>query len=559
MAAGPRVPARLRMGGLRARAMRLLARARASRLGRAVTRFGERGGTVLAGGVAYAAVFSLFATLTIAFTVGLALLGRDAALREAFLEQLAAWLPGLVGEGGLLDPEDLRLTVGPGVAGVVAAGALVWSASAFMGALGAGLRAMLDESTPRGRPVPPVVRTWLGFLGVGLGLVLSTVLSVGVTRIAALAGQGAVRGAGMLLALLVDTALVAFVLRVVAGVRPPRRDLLLGSLAAALAFGVVRYLGVGVVAASASSNPVLAPFAALAALLVWLGLLARVVLLVAAWVADPKVEVPLPGGQVGGAVRVGDTVRRPTGPWTPAVHELLRHLERTGLDAVPRVLGTDDRGREVLSFMPGEPVDLPAATVGHLSEAAAWLGRYHAAVADFRPGPRRWRFLERDLEVGEIVCHNDATIYNMVFEDERLTGVLDWDVAGPGTPLDDLAMLAWSALPCYAERPDEEVVERARVLAEAYRRGLAEATEGGWWRRLRRRRRAGLRPVTVRELLEHVLVRMTAATDRIAAGQAAGDPGMLNLFKAGEPARTRARLAEFRTRLPRLLALLDHP
>ena len=46
---------------------------------------------------------------------------------------------------------------------------------------------------------------------------------------------------------------------------------------------------------------------------------------------DSPDEIPLPGGNVGGAVRVGDTVRRPTGPWTPAVHELLEFLADAGL------------------------------------------------------------------------------------------------------------------------------------------------------------------------------------------------------------------------------------
>jgi hypothetical protein len=32
-------------------------------------------------------------------------------------------------------------------------------------------------------------------------------------------------------------------------------------------------------------------------------------------------------------VRVGGTVRRPTQPWTPAVHALLRHLEKAGFFA----------------------------------------------------------------------------------------------------------------------------------------------------------------------------------------------------------------------------------
>src|SRR5882757_4970271 len=67
-----------------------------------------------------------------------------------------------------------------------------------------------------------------------------------------------------------------------------------------------------------------------------------------------EAEIALPGGNIGGAVRVGSTVRRPTGPWTPAVHGLLNHLAAAGLAGVPRVLGFDDRGREILDFLPGE-------------------------------------------------------------------------------------------------------------------------------------------------------------------------------------------------------------
>ena len=47
-------------------------------------------------------------------------------------------------------------------------------------------------------------------------------------------------------------------------------------------------------------------------------------------------------------MRVGDTVRRPTGPWTPAIHALLRHLEHRGFDGAPRLHGIDEQGREIL-------------------------------------------------------------------------------------------------------------------------------------------------------------------------------------------------------------------
>jgi hypothetical protein len=60
------------------------------------------------------------------------------------------------------------------------------------------------------------------------------------------------------------------------------------------------------------------------------------------------------GNMAGEVVRVGRTVHRRAGPSTPAVHDLLRHLERVGFGGAPRALGTDEDGREVLTYVPGE-------------------------------------------------------------------------------------------------------------------------------------------------------------------------------------------------------------
>lgn len=67
-------------------------------------------------------------------------------------------------------------------------------------------------------------------------------------------------------------------------------------------------------------------------------------------------EVKLPGGNVGGAVHVGDTVRRPAGRWTPTIQRLLGTLADAGIPEVPRPLGLDDHGREVVSYIPGDTV-----------------------------------------------------------------------------------------------------------------------------------------------------------------------------------------------------------
>jgi len=63
---------------------------------------------------------------------------------------------------------------------------------------------------------------------------------------------------------------------------------------------------------------------------------------------------PLRGGNVSAVVRVGDTVRRSSGPWTPAVHDLLRFLESEGFAWSPHVLGIDTADREVLEYVEGE-------------------------------------------------------------------------------------------------------------------------------------------------------------------------------------------------------------
>src|SRR5215467_1417703 len=65
-------------------------------------------------------------------------------------------------------------------------------------------------------------------------------------------------------------------------------------------------------------------------------------------------DIPLPAGRMTtGLIRRGDRVRRPTGPWSPAVHEYLRYLASAGFAGSPRVLGTGD-GWEVLTYIDGE-------------------------------------------------------------------------------------------------------------------------------------------------------------------------------------------------------------
>jgi hypothetical protein len=168
------------------------------------------------------------------------------------------------------------------------------------------------------------------------------------------------------------------------------------------------------------------------------------------------VEVRLDGGNVGGAVRVGDTVRRVSGPWTPAVQALLAHLAGKGFAGSPRPLGVDEQGREVLTFLPGETVGSARPwpwwvyAEDTLVQVARWIRGFHRAVADFvPPADAVWR-MGGQWAPGLIVGHNDAAPYNAVWHDGALAGFFDWDMAGPVSAAWDVGFAAFSWVPLHA-------------------------------------------------------------------------------------------------------------
>lgn len=282
--------------------------------------------------------------------------------------------------------------------------------------------------------------------------------------------------------------------------------------------------------------------------LAWLGpdRLAGVAWLPADWpvvhaVADLlATPEPLAGGRVGGAVRVGDTVRRPTGAWTPAVHALLAHVHAAGLPHVPDLLGTDPDGREVLRFVPGRTVgddDVvdPAFRRGALvASLGAWLRALHDATTDFPAEPLTWRRGRVARSAGGVICHNDLSPHNVVVDaDGRLAVVLDWDMAAPGNRGDDLAFAAWQFVLRHGDRPEAEAAG-LRALAEGYGQPLDD-------------------PVAV---LDRVGPRLRGAVRFMRRGAAAGDPGLQRLLTTGIPEATEAGARALSRRRDALVALL---
>ncbi|MEP6476896.1 MAG: phosphotransferase [Actinomycetota bacterium] len=200
-------------------------------------------------------------------------------------------------------------------------------------------------------------------------------------------------------------------------------------------------------------------------------------------------ETPLEGGVAhpGEVVRVGDTVRRPAGPHTASVHALLAYVRARGFDGVPEPLGTDERGREVLSFMPGDvpvpPYPAWALSEDALASVARLLHRFHDAVRGFDTAGRPWSAEFADEADGEIVVHSDVCPENVVFRDGQAIGLLDFDFARPGRALEDVAstISMWSPLRDPRTLPPERAkldpFVRSRVFCDAYGVTSAGRTE----------------------------------------------------------------------------------
>ncbi len=196
-------------------------------------------------------------------------------------------------------------------------------------------------------------------------------------------------------------------------------------------------------------------------------------------------EQPLGGGRSTTVSRVGDTVRRATGPWTPTIHAYLRHLRAAGFVGAPEVLGVDERGREILRFIEGttmgEALDpdepktefvtvRPWSHAIRSDRALAGLGRLlramHDAARGFCPVTPVWREYDSPMGPDEIVTHGDPGPWNVVYRGEDPVALIDCDNARPQRPVLELAGAAWHCVPL-----GDDAHLQASGFAAPFRRG----------------------------------------------------------------------------------------
>lgn len=200
----------------------------------------------------------------------------------------------------------------------------------------------------------------------------------------------------------------------------------------------------------------------------------------------------MPGGHSAPAVRVGDSVRRAAGPWTPRVHDLMRGLRAAGVGVVPEPRGLDADGREVVAYVAGDcplyPLPPWVWSDGVLRQVGMTLRAVHDAAAALALPLDGWR--DDPVEPAETVCHGDVAPYNTVWHDGRLVALIDWDRAVPAPRAFDLGYAAYRFVsltppghPDGREATPGEQRRRVSALCDAY--GGADPAEVIRWAALR--------------------------------------------------------------------------
>jgi len=260
-------------------------------------------------------------------------------------------------------------------------------------------------------------------------------------------------------------------------------------------------------------------------------------------------EVPLHGGNVTGAVRVGQTVRRAIGPWSASVHALLLHLEHCKFNGSPRFLGLDEQGREILTFIEGEighyPLQPYMWSDASLVAVAQLLRRYHDATSSFIPPENAiWHFAYPDHQQHEVICHGDVAPYNLIYRAGRPYVLIDFDTAGPGPRLWDLAYAAYCFVPLSYAVDKQEI-------------GLAAPSFQG--PRLRLFCQAYQLEPPYTAVLDFVERRLYAMCEWLSEGAAAHDPARLRLVNEGHLAHYQREIVAFQRHRPSLEPHLTHP
>lgn len=263
---------------------------------RAYQRYSKANGSLLAGGVAYFAFFSIFPAVALAFTVFGLVLRNNPEILDQIRDAINGQLPGFVqdgnGKNGII-PISAPSGAALSVTAIVGFVGLIWAGMGWLGALRSGIRQIFGTQDPGGNFALVLLRKFGVLLLLGVGVVVAaavnTIANAVASTFASWIGIGdqawVVTVVGLLASVLANTLLVALMLRVLSGVDLPWAGLRNGAIFGGVGMTIIQTFASRLIA-NATSNPLLASVAVAVGLLVFMNFISQVMLLSASWAAN---------------------------------------------------------------------------------------------------------------------------------------------------------------------------------------------------------------------------------------------------------------------------------
>ena len=209
--------------------------------------------------------------------------------------------------------------------------------------------------------------------------------------------------------------------------------------------------------------------------------------------------------------RLGKVVHRDQSDHSKYVHQVLVLLEKAGFAFAPRFLGIDDKNREMIAYIDGyvpHGQDVPPETWSLTTMQAIF--EQIRTLHDLTAGTA----LARGCEC---VCHGDLSYANTVYSEGRAVAFIDWDLAHPGTRLEDVAyaLLEYLSIGEYEGDGVEGRANLARALADAY--GVSQGEK--------------------QEVFDLMLKQLMQTREKQLASARQGRPSGQRLVRAGVPER----------------------
>jgi membrane protein len=279
---------------------RALAWARKLFIVRVILYYSNAQGALLASGLAYQAIFAVFAAVWVGFSiVGLVVAGNH-QLQQPLIDLLATSVPGLIkaspSAAGAIDPKTLLNAGAFTITGLIALVGVLVTALGWLASARTAIRIIFGIPQSNTHFVLLKLRDLAVAIGFGLALIVSAALSVaGSTATGfgldllgisphSLLGNIVGKSVTIALSFLLDAVILGALFRVLSGVQIPWRRLVGGVVVGAVGLGALKTIG-GTLLGVSKSNPLLASFAVILGLLIFFNFVCQVILLSGSWVS----------------------------------------------------------------------------------------------------------------------------------------------------------------------------------------------------------------------------------------------------------------------------------